>query len=94
LGSLSARLRRLEREAEEEMIVISQFDGTVKKFPRAAGIDAYMNWFDRLGAGEGAPPEHPLLVAVRNTSDPWWQGSVYYANDPDEWTKPIPDLSE
>jgi hypothetical protein len=94
LGSLSGRLRRLEREAEEGMIVIPQLDGTVKKFPRSAGIDAYMNWFDRMGAGEDAPPEHPLLAAVRNASDPYWQGSVYYVNDPDEWTKPIPDLSE
>jgi hypothetical protein len=94
LGSLSARLRRLEREAEEDTIVIPHLDGTVKKFPRTAGIDAYMNWFDRLGAGEDAPPEHPLLTAVRNTSDPWWQNSVCYVNDPEAHTLPIPDLSE
>jgi hypothetical protein len=53
-----------------------------------------VNWFDRMGAGEDAPPEHPMLVAVRNTSDPGWQRSFFMCEDPDEHTKPIPDLSE
>jgi hypothetical protein len=91
---LRGRLQRLERAAEEEMIIIPQLDGSVKRFPRSAGMDAFTNWFARLGAGEDAPPEHPLLTAVRNTSDPEWQDSPYYVNDPDEWVKPIPDLSE
>jgi hypothetical protein len=91
---LRGRLRQLEKEADEEIVVIPQKDGTVKKFPRSAGIDAYCNWFDRLGAGEDAPPEHPMLVAVRNTSDPEWLRSFFMCEDPDEHTKPIPDLSE
>jgi hypothetical protein len=53
LGSLSGRLRRLEREAEEETIAILQEDGTVKMFPRSAGVDAYANCCDRMG---GLPP--------------------------------------
>ena len=57
-------------------------------------MDAYINSFDRMGAGEDAPPEHPLLVAVRNSSDPEWTTSFYYAEDPDEVTRPVPDLSE
>jgi hypothetical protein len=76
------------------MIEIAQKDGTVARFPRSAGMEAFANWFDRLGAGEDAPPEHPMLVAVRNSSDPYWQYSVYAVNDSDEHTKPIPDLSE
>ena len=64
------------------------------RFPQSAGMDAYINWFDRMGAGEDAPPEHPLLVAARNSSDPFWSEGIYAGNDPDEWVKPIEDLSE
>jgi hypothetical protein len=88
------RLRRLEQEAEGEMIVIRQQDCTVARFPQSAGIEAFRNCFDRLGAGEDAPPEHPMFAAVRNSSDPEWQRSFFMCEDPDEHTKPIPDLSE
>jgi hypothetical protein len=87
------RLRRLERDAEEEMIVIPQQDGAVKRFPQSAGMDAYMNLMDRLGAGEDAPPEHPLIAAARNSSEREWSESIYAAND-EGWTDPIEDLSE
>jgi hypothetical protein len=46
------RLRRLEEEAEGQILVIPQKDGTVKRFPPGAGIDANINFMDRLGAGE------------------------------------------
>ena len=87
-------LGRLEREAEEEMILIPQKDGTVKRFPQSAGIDAYMNFMDRLGAGDDAPPEHPLIAAARNSSETKWSGSFYAVHDPEQWTEPIEDLSE
>jgi hypothetical protein len=41
-----------------------------------------------------APPEHPLLVAVRNSTDPEWQRSFYFVGDPDAHTEPVPDFSE
>jgi hypothetical protein len=91
---LRDRLRRLEQEAEGEMIVIPQRDGTVARFPAEAAKEAFINFMDRLGAGENAPPEHPLLVAARNSSDPKWSQGVYAVNDPNEWIKPVPDLSE
>jgi hypothetical protein len=84
----------LERVAEEEMIVIPQREGTEKRFPSSAGMEAYLNLFDWLGAGEDAPPEHPLIEAARNSSDRWWSQSFYAVNDPDDWIKPVPDLSE
>lgn len=87
-------IKRLEREAREEFIEIRQRDGTVKRFPASEGIEAYVNWFDRFGAGEDASPEHPMLAAIRNTSDPEWQKTFFYVNDPDAHTKPIEDLSE
>ena len=86
------KLKRLERLAEEEMVSIPQQDGTVAKFPQSASADAVLNFFDRLGAGEDAPPEHPLLAAARNSSDPWWRNS-FYAVDQDV-AAPIEDLSE
>ena len=56
-------------------------------------MDAYMNLFDRLGAGEDAPPEHPLIAAARNSSEPEWSQSFYAIND-EGWTDPVEDLSE
>jgi hypothetical protein len=76
------------------MITIPQQDGTVAKFPQWAAGEAMANCFDRLGAGEDAPPEHPLIEAARNSSDPKWTGSLFAVNDPDDWTKAIEDLSE
>jgi hypothetical protein len=86
-------VKRLEHAAREEMIEIPQRDGTVKRFPRSAGMDAYMNLFDRLGAGEDAPPDHPLIEAARNSSDPKWSESFFAVND-EGWTDPVEDLSE
>ena len=91
---LRSRLEKLERETEGEMLAIPQQDGTVKRFPPGAGMDAYMNMMDRLGAGEEAPPEHPLIEASRNSSDPKCLHSFFAVEDPDEWIKPVPDLSE
>jgi hypothetical protein len=90
---LRGKLRKLERDAREEMIEIPQQDGTVKRFPHSAGKDAFMNAWGRLGAGEHAPPEHPLIVAARNSSEPEWSESFYACND-EGWTDPVEDLSE
>jgi hypothetical protein len=82
---LRDRLKSVEKAAEEEMITIPQQDGMV----------AFTNLFDRLGAGEDAPPEHPLITAARNSSDLRWSGSFYSANTQDgHWTEPVEDLSE
>ena len=86
------KVKRLERLAEGDVIEIPQQDGTVARFPQSASADAVLNFFDRLGAGEDAPPEHPLLAAARNSSDLWWRSS-FYAVDEDV-TRPIEDLSE
>ena len=91
---LRGRLRRLEERAEGEAVSIPQRDGTVARFPKAALRDSFLNLMARLGAGEEAPPEHPLIEAVRNSSDPRWSGTVWEAGDPREWTAPVEDLSE
>ena len=88
------QLRQLRREAEGEAIVIPQRDGTVRRFPSSASEDAFLSLMDRLGAGGDAPPEHPLVEAVRNSSDPRWLKTFYAVEDPDEWVKPIKDLSQ
>lgn len=86
-------LRRLERASSEEMIEIPQKDGSVVRFPPSAGMEAFANLMDRLGAGEDAPPEHPLIAAARNSSEPKWSQSFYAVND-EGFTDPIEDLSE
>jgi hypothetical protein len=86
-------IKRLERDAREEMIEIPQRDGTVARFPQSAGMDAFINLRDRMGAGEDAPREHPLLPAARNSSEPKWSEGLYSVNSR-AWTEPIEDLSE
>jgi hypothetical protein len=94
MGGLRGRLKRLERDAREELIEIPQRDGTVKRFPQSAGMEAFMNLIDRLGAGEEAPPEHPLIAAARTSTDPVWSRSFLAVDDPEVWVQPVPDLSE
>jgi hypothetical protein len=86
-------IKRLERDAREEMIVIPQTDGTVKRFPQPAGLEAFLNLMDRMEAGEDAPPEHPLIAAARNSSEPKWSKSFYAVNST-AWTDLTEDLSE
>jgi len=90
---LRDRMKPAEKAAEEEMIEIPQHAGTVARFPRSAGMDAFTNLFERLGAGEDAPPEHPLIAAARNSSEPKWSESFYATND-EGWTDAVEDLSE
>jgi hypothetical protein len=87
-------LRRLELQATSEMLEIPQRDGTVACSPVSEYLEAYSNMMDRLGVGEDAPPEHPLIAAARHSSDLDWSKSFFAVEDPDEWVKPIPDLSE
>jgi hypothetical protein len=84
---LRGRLKRLERDAREEIMVIPQQDGMERHFPRSAGMEAFVNLVDRMGAGEEAPPEYPLLAAARNSSEPKWSRS-FYATSSEGWTDP------
>ena len=68
---LRDRLRRLEKEAEGEMITIPQKDGTVARFPASAGAEAFLS----LIAGR----DHPLAEAAKNSPDPAWANSFYCA---------------
>jgi hypothetical protein len=94
MGLFRGWIKRLERDSREEMIEIPQRDGTVARFPLSAARDAFMNSADRLGAGEDAPPEHPMVAAARSSSDPAWSESFYAAGEPEEWTRPVEDPSE
>jgi hypothetical protein len=90
--TVRGRLRRLERLAEGNVVTIPQPDGPPARFPKAALRDAYVNLMARMGAGGDVPPEHPLIEAARNSTDPQWSGSIF-ATDGD-LTAPIEDLSQ
>ena len=95
MGRLRGWLRRLERQSEGAGVVsIPQVDGSVRRFPEYELREAYSNLMQRLGAGDDAEPEHPLVEAARNSSDPAWTSSVYAVDDPDDWIAPVEDLSE
>ena len=91
---LRSWIKRLERGARKEMIEIPQQDGTVARFPKSAAKAAYLNATLRLGAGEDAPPPHPLLLSAKNTTIDWWRESVYASGAEEGWTEPVKDLSE
>lgn len=80
---MRGRLRRLERISEGHVVVIPQVDGTVRRFAEHVLTDAFKNLMERMGAGEDAPPEHPLIEAVRSSSDQKWFGTFYNLDDPD-----------
>jgi hypothetical protein len=94
MRDLNGRIRKLEEELTGEMITIPQLDGTLKRFPQGGGEDALLNFIERIGAGEDASPEHPLMEATCNSSEPKWAGSFFAINDPDEWVQSIEDFSE
>ena len=88
---LRDRLRRLEREAEGEMVFVPQGDGTVERFLQSAPQESFMTNMKRL-RGEDVP-HHPLGVAAAQSPDPGWSRSLYSA----AWTEtvaPVEDLSE
>jgi hypothetical protein len=91
---MRGRIKRLERASTSNYISIPQQDGSVAKFPQSAYKEAFGNAMARLGAGEGAPPRHPLLEAARNSSDPRWRESFFSDIDYEGSTAPIEDLSE
>ena len=92
-------MRRLERAAEQDWIVIPRTDGTTEKFPPSAGPDAFLVGMERLRAqhlGEGIaslPPEHPLTTAALDSSDPKWSAS-FFALTPNPDSYSGKDLSE
>jgi hypothetical protein len=79
---LRDRLKRLEKKAEEEMLVIPQRDGTVARFPVSARVEALLSLIDGR--------DHPLAEAARNSPEPEWANSFYCAFPMDE----VEDLSE
>ena len=88
---LRGRLKRLEREAEGEMVFVPQKGGTVRRFPQSALQEAFVTNMRRL-RGENVP-HHPLGVAAAESPDPEWSRSLYSA----AWTdivSPVEDLSE
>ena len=88
---LKDRLKRLEKEAEGEVVFIPQKDGTVKRFPQSALQESFLVNMQRL-KGEDVP-HHPLGVAAAESPDPEWSRSLYSA----AWTEivaPVEDLSE
>ena len=85
--ALKGRVEKLGRDSKRQMIV-PQKDGGVARLPRSEYAKAYKNAWDRLGAGVNAPPEHPLITAARNSSDPKWRGHFDLCDDP-HWTTPL-----
>jgi hypothetical protein len=93
---LRGRLKRLERDARKEMVEIPQRDGTVKRFPQSALMEAFLYLID-VACGNAASTEEPeIFEALRNAREPAqkWMGSFYF--DPAEFpaAEPVPDLSE
>jgi hypothetical protein len=79
---LKDRLKRLEKEAEGEMMVVPLRDGTVARFPQSACAEALVSLLDGR--------DHSLARAARDSSDPEWTNSFYCTFPLEE----VEDLSE
>ncbi len=94
---LRGRIRKLEREAEEEMIVIPQTDGTVKRFPQSA-LKVVLLYphevMDALNAGEEPPEEPEIVQAIRGARDYEQEWAGTFLDPTDIPTEAVPDLSE
>ncbi len=76
-------LKRLERDAREEMIEVPQADGTVKRFPQSAAPEALLS----LTNGR----DHPLAEAARSSSSPEWSRSFYTSTPIDQDAEDLSD---
>lgn len=93
---LGGQLTRLERNTRKEMVEIPQRDGTVKRFPQSALMEAFLYLVD-VACGDASATEEPKIFgALRNVREPAqkWMGTFYF--DPAEApaTEPVPDLAE
>jgi hypothetical protein len=73
VGRLRGWIRRLERDSQDEQIIIPQTDGTLARFKGDAWKDAFTHEADRLHAiyrGEDAGEAHPLTLARRHARVP------------------------
>jgi hypothetical protein len=71
---MRSRIERLEKLAEQELIVVPQLDGPPKRFPPQAAEEAFMRSLARL-KGNLDLDEHPLSTAAANSPDPDWHNS-------------------
>ena len=67
-------LRRLEREAERDMLVLELEDGTTAKFPQEAFLECLAHEWQRGREHRSGKPvtkgPHPLVLAVRRAAHP------------------------
>ena len=86
-------IKRLERDAQGEMMGIPQPDGSIKRFSDGELAPAFLDAFDRTVGRKGPEvPVHPLCEAAQNSSDPTWRGSFYASGEGQMGA--VEDLSE
>jgi hypothetical protein len=90
---MRSRLKRLERKAEEDYIIIPLTDGSTAKFPPQAAEEAFMRSLERL-KGNLDVPEHPLSSAAARSSDPGWRNTFTAGTPTVVGGEVPPDLSE
>ncbi len=72
MGFSRNRLRRLEREVEQEMLSFELEDGTIARFPPSAYMECFLHEAERGREhyfGKPVRDAHPLVVALRKARD-------------------------
>ena len=93
---LKGRLTKLERDARKELIEIPQRDGTVKRFPQSARMEAFL-YLVKVAVGGASLPEEPeIFGAFRNAREPAqkWMGAFYFDPADIPTVEAVPDLCE
>jgi hypothetical protein len=89
MGRLRGWLRRLERDSQDEEIIIAQADGTFTRFPDTAEAEAFGHEARRMDAiyrCEDPGEAHPLTVAKRNARHPELFGIIFDADRQPRYT--------
>jgi hypothetical protein len=83
----------LRREARGDEAIIPQVDGTAKRFPQHELRAAFLEDVARAGGRVGPEaPVHPMLAALRSSSDPMRAG--LFMGGGEGSLEPPEDLSE
>jgi hypothetical protein len=73
MGSMRGRLRRIEQQADREMLSFELEDGSIARFPHSAFLECLVHEWERgrelRSSGSTTKDAHPLLKALKKAEN-------------------------